>query len=660
MTALDSVTGDGGDAPILPAGSYAFLTSSVREGYAGRTMALLRRARLFSEIGGRPVTVLVFHGDINWSEHRAYFAREGFVAEGVRVLDFYEWLRGSDLAWAHRIAAERGRPEFPDWLTDARARGTLDLERRFEAEGLVVREYTKIEGARRIIERFRPDGSLYVASRRLEPGFDWDHRDRPTVVFDHDGQPLAEFSGVHELYRIWLRELRGPHERQYLFADYRPVSNCLIREGLEPWQHLAVTVHNAHTKEPRHWNSPISDRWEQTFERISGYDQIVTLTSAQRRDLEALLGPRDTLATLPHPLVDQPAVAGVERDPNLCLVVARLEPQKDVAHAIRAFALVAQSHPRARLEIYGDGSRREQLERLVTELGLGERVTFGGFSDQVAGLYARAAALLFTSRWEGQGMTIPEAFAQGCPVIAYDVKYGPGDMIVSGENGLLLERRNVAHFAEAVGSVLGDAALRERLSAGARRSAERYAPRAHILGWRDLIEGMVARKPDRVRLSADTPRTERLTGIRGPGALQRALGKITGQRPASGVLSARGPVAGRLAVGVRVAGAHLDGAALDRGLDVRLRLAHSSGLDQTIPARAHTEWAEPADGGRGGVITVEWQWAADDLANWCQGIASGDGPLTIDLMLTLRNDGVTVPVRARTGRVIRLAPPASR
>ncbi|MEJ1230431.1 MAG: glycosyltransferase [Galbitalea sp.] len=54
-----------------------------------------------------------------------------------------------------------------------------------------------------------------------------------------------------------------------------------------------------------------------------------------------------------------------------------------------------------------------------------------------------AAVLLLTSRHEGQPLVILEALARGCPVVAYDVHYGPGEMIEDGRSGLLVEPGDV-------------------------------------------------------------------------------------------------------------------------------------------------------------------------------------------------------------------------
>lgn len=105
---------------------------------------------------------------------------------------------------------------------------------------------------------------------------------------------------------------------------------------------------------------------------------------------------------------------------KIALVVSRLESEKNVARAIRAFKEIKTAQSSAGLIIVGDGSQRRELESLVRELGLNESVNFAG-SEEAAGFYKAADVLLVTSDFEGYGMVIVEALATGCPVVSLDV-----------------------------------------------------------------------------------------------------------------------------------------------------------------------------------------------------------------------------------------------
>lgn len=100
------------------------------------------------------------------------------------------------------------------------------------------------------------------------------------------------------------------------------------------------------------------------------------------------------------------------------LVVARLEPEKNVSLALRSFAAGAAEG--SCLIVVGDGRESRQLKALVRTLDISERVFFEGRKD--AALYYKVADLvLVPSKYEGYGLVIVEALASGKPVLSTDV-----------------------------------------------------------------------------------------------------------------------------------------------------------------------------------------------------------------------------------------------
>ena len=111
------------------------------------------------------------------------------------------------------------------------------------------------------------------------------------------------------------------------------------------------------------------------------------------------------------------------RDGRLVVgMVARLDPIKDQATLIRAFAEVAQEHPRAELWLIGDGERAWQLCDLAAAEGVADRVVFWGPRSDVPELLGQMDVFAFsTTRDEGFGIALIEAMAAGLPVVASDV-----------------------------------------------------------------------------------------------------------------------------------------------------------------------------------------------------------------------------------------------
>jgi len=117
---------------------------------------------------------------------------------------------------------------------------------------------------------------------------------------------------------------------------------------------------------------------------------------------------------VPSVATRRPAAA---RQP-VVLVAQRLEPEKDTASALRAFARSGLGADGWRLEVAGVGSEAARLEALAEELGLLGTVRFLGHVRDIDALYASSSLLLATTPREGLGLAVVEAMAHGLPVVA--------------------------------------------------------------------------------------------------------------------------------------------------------------------------------------------------------------------------------------------------
>lgn len=174
-------------------------------------------------------------------------------------------------------------------------------------------------------------------------------------------------------------------------------------------------------------------------------------------------------------------------DSRLRLVaLSRLdERQKNLSCVLRALALRADLRNRTRLAIVGDGPDRGLLERLAAELGLGEVVTFEGWTADPLARLAAADVLVNSTRVESFGRTNVEAAALGVPVIASRVM-GCEESVAHERSGLLVEPDDAAALAAAVARLLDDAALRARLSAAGLAWAATFDIRSHAAAILDV------------------------------------------------------------------------------------------------------------------------------------------------------------------------------
>ncbi len=148
--------------------------------------------------------------------------------------------------------------------------------------------------------------------------------------------------------------------------------------------------------------------------------------------------------------------------------VAALAPHKDHRTFVEAAARVLASGLDARFVAIGDGPLREELAAHVRARGLEGRVLLAGFRADVPEILPELDAFLFTSREEGLGSSLLDAFACRVPVVATAVG-GIPEIVVDGETGLLCAAGDAAALAAGVARVLREPALRARLVEGATR-----------------------------------------------------------------------------------------------------------------------------------------------------------------------------------------------
>ena len=226
--------------------------------------------------------------------------------------------------------------------------------------------------------------------------------------------------------------------------------------------------------------------WTRLRQRLYGTAYCVVTPS--RGVLEKLLGrdPR-TRTRNSESGRPRPPAARAPRGSGRLVAVGRLVHQKGFDLLLRAFAKIAPEHPDWTLTIWGEGEQRPALEGSSTALGLAGRVRLPGLTERPGQWVEATDVFVLSSRYESFGNVITEAMAAGLPVVAFDCPWGPGDILRHGEDGLLVPPEDIDALAAAMGRLIVDAALRERLGAAAARNVRRFAREAILAQWDSLV-----------------------------------------------------------------------------------------------------------------------------------------------------------------------------
>lgn len=186
----------------------------------------------------------------------------------------------------------------------------------------------------------------------------------------------------------------------------------------------------------------------------------------------------------------------VTPDRRVLLAVGRLSEEKRFGWLISQFAAVAGAHPEWSLVILGSGPEEETLAQIVCRSGLGHCVKMPGMTGNLDEWYRRAEAFVSVSRFEGYPNAIAEAVGYGLPSLAVDCLTGPSELIVDGENGILLAlNASDAQLSDGLAKVM--ATRFPQSEAHARSLRGRLALPAVAQRWLELFRSAVQKETAR-------------------------------------------------------------------------------------------------------------------------------------------------------------------
>ncbi|MCC5827185.1 glycosyltransferase [Alkalimonas sp.] len=162
---------------------------------------------------------------------------------------------------------------------------------------------------------------------------------------------------------------------------------------------------------------------------------------------------------------------GIRPEQRVIGTVARLDPIKNQAMMLEAFALLAPKFPDLVLLLVGDGPERQNLEQLASKLKISERVIFAGFKSPATDYMAIMELFLLPSLSEGTSMTLLEAMSLGIPCIVSDVGGNP-EVVQHERCGLVLINNTSSFLAERIEYLIDNPEVFSLLATSAKKIFE--------------------------------------------------------------------------------------------------------------------------------------------------------------------------------------------
>ena len=260
-----------------------------------------------------------------------------------------------------------------------------------------------------------------------------------------------------------------------------------------------MQLHNDHVNDPSDMlHSTLNYNYQWGLDHLKDWDGVIALTPQQQADVEERFGNQGVkIYRIPGPIVSDavlnaPHVDFKKRERDLVVMVARLSPEKQQDHLLSAWPKILRAVPDAHLELWGYANDNfdQKLKEQVKAEHLENSVTFCGYTTDVNAVYERAQLLILPSRAEGLPLSLVEAQSRGLPIVANDIKYGPADVVIDHQDGLLTKNGDIDGLAQAIISLLTNQQKLAEFSEHAYQDSARYSAVNVMKLWNGLLDDM--------------------------------------------------------------------------------------------------------------------------------------------------------------------------
>ena len=302
------------------------------------------------------------------------------------------------------------------------------------------------------------------------------------------------YAPVKKAYRMRLKE--------FLFSEHFDVVTSLggldldflpkIHDGSKKivWFHFAIDI----AKTTWIKGKDIKSRFIAnliTLRRIyyaRKYDKIVVLS---KTDLRRWLRYTNKVVTIYNPVtifVDGSSECKSKR----VIAVGRLDYQKGFDYLIKAWKQIYKEYPDWKLDIYGDGPLRKELEVQIKDNGLSHVLHLQGVSSNIVKEYQNHSFIVSSSRAEGFPLVLIEASACGLPIVSFDCPSGPSEIVEHGGNGFLVSPvGNIDAMANRVMQLMADKSLRQKMGRRSLELSQRFKLENIAAEWIELYNQLV-------------------------------------------------------------------------------------------------------------------------------------------------------------------------
>ncbi len=215
------------------------------------------------------------------------------------------------------------------------------------------------------------------------------------------------------------------------------------------------------------------------------YDKVVAISKSDYISWKRFT---NKVVQIPNPVSFKNA-GSADLSSKAVISVGRLDIQKGFNYLIKAWSIVGTKYPEWKLDIYGEGYLRKQLQELIDSSNYQQQISLRGTSSDIVSQYLRHSVYVSSSITEAFSLVLLEASTCGLPLVAFDCPSGPRDIIEDGKNGFLIKQvGDIEGMANAISKLIEDDELRHEMGTKAMEMADKFSIEKIQKMWIGLLK----------------------------------------------------------------------------------------------------------------------------------------------------------------------------
>ncbi|MFC6254470.1 glycosyltransferase [Secundilactobacillus hailunensis] len=316
-------------------------------------------------------------------------------------------------------------------------------------------------------------------------------------LINYKGNPEINFVGLKNFTRFFIDELNRSYGEKNVFVVDRNYGIDWPMQNMQTEAFKLLQLHNVQSNTNNLETGRLNYNYEYGLDHQGEWNGVIALGETQQHDVEKRF-PKSKIYAIGGGIINDEVINGPKipyekRTMDKVVVIARLTKDKHVEKVVKAVAKAKTEIPDITLDVYGVGPEHDNLEKLIKNLNVADRIKLKGYINNLNPIYDQAMVSVLSSDAEGLPLSLIEAQSHGIPLIARDVIYGPNDIITNERDGYLIapDNKDIDNIANALVQTLADKAHWQSLSDAAYEDRMRFSTDSMWRKWDALNDDVL-------------------------------------------------------------------------------------------------------------------------------------------------------------------------